>query len=160
MFPDRYMPPCRRLVAAIQIYAVRDNRNDVKRLWRLVAGRIAARLGLLLPDVGIGSPASGGGRRFRNEIIAPGKSYCVKICILCGKKLYLLMKNDFQPIKSDMKQERDKLCYLTIGDKDEKWGVVVTTIGYQFIPPGTKYPLSAHPDNYSFMPGGGRILNE
>ena len=57
------------------------------------------------------------------------------------------MKNDFQPIKSDMKQERDKLCYLTIGDKDEKWGVVVTTIGYQFIPPGTKYPLSAHPDN-------------
>ena len=62
------------------------------------------------------------------------------------------MKNDFQPIKSDMKQERDKLCYLTIGDKDEKWGVVVTTIGYQFIPPGTKYPLSAHPDNYSFMP--------
>ena len=61
MFPDRYMPPCRRLVAAIQIYAVRDNRNDVKRLWRLVAGRIAARLGLLLPDVGMGSPASGGG---------------------------------------------------------------------------------------------------
>lgn len=59
-----------------------------------------------------------------------------------------------------MKQERDKLCYLTIGDKDEKWGVVVTTIGYQFIPPGTKYPLSAHPDNYSFMPRGGRILNE
>ncbi len=39
-------------------------------------------------------------------------------------------------------------------------GVVVTTIGYQFIPPGTKYPLSAHPDNYSFMPRGGRILNE
>ena len=37
-----------------------------------------------------------------------------------------------------MQQERDKLCYLTIGDKDEKWGVVVTTIGYQFIPPGTK----------------------
>ena len=70
------------------------------------------------------------------------------------------MKNDFQPIKSDMKQERDKLCYLTIGDKDEKWGVVITTIGYQFIPPGTKYPLSAHPDNYSFMPRGGRILNE
>ena len=70
------------------------------------------------------------------------------------------MKNDFQPIKSDMQQERDKLCYLTIGDKDEKWGVVVTTIGYQFIPPGTKYPLSAHPDKYSFMPRGGRILNE
>ena len=61
MFPDRYMPPCRRLVAAIQIYAVRDNRNDVKRRWRLVAGRIAARLGLLVPDVGIGRPASGGG---------------------------------------------------------------------------------------------------
>lgn len=59
-----------------------------------------------------------------------------------------------------MQQERDKLCYLTIGDKDEKWGVVVTTIGYQFIPPGTKYPLSAHPDKYSFMPRGGRILNE
>ena len=107
-----------------------------------------------------GETGFGGRILLQNEKIAPGKSYCVKICILRGKKLYLLMKNDFQPIKSDMQQERDKLCYLTIGDKDEKWGVVVTTIGYQFIPPGTKYPLSAHPDNYSFMPRGGRILNE
>lgn len=107
-----------------------------------------------------GETGFGGRILLRNEKIAPGKSYCVKICILRGKKLYLLMKNDFQPIKSDMQQERDKLCYLTIGDKDEKWGVVVTTIGYQFIPPGTKYPLSAHPDKYSFMPRGGRILNE
>jgi len=55
MFPDRYVPPCRRLVAAIQIYAVRDNRNDVKRLWRLVAGRIAARQGLLLRMWGLGA---------------------------------------------------------------------------------------------------------
>ena len=59
-----------------------------------------------------------------------------------------------------MQQERDKLCYLTIGEKDEKWGVVVTTIGYQFIQPGTRYPLSPHPDKYAFMPRGGRILNE
>lgn len=59
-----------------------------------------------------------------------------------------------------MQQERDKLCYLTIGDKDERWGVVVTTVGYQFIPPGTRYPLSAHPDKYNFMPRVGRVLNE
>lgn len=70
------------------------------------------------------------------------------------------MKIDFPPIKSDMQQVRDKLCYLTIGEKDEKWGVVVTTIGYQFVSPGTRYPLSAHPDKYAFMPRGGRILNE
>ena len=62
-----------------------------------------------------------GGRSFLlKEKIATGNSYCVNICILRGIKLYLLMKNDFQPIKSDMQQERDELCYLTIGDKDEK----------------------------------------
>ena len=54
----------------------------------------------------------------------------------------------------------DQLRYLTIGTSDEDWGIVVTTIGYQFIPPKSQYPLSCHPESYNFKPQTGRILNE
>jgi transcriptional regulator, AraC family len=29
----------------------------------------------------------------------------------------------------------DQLKYLSINSQDEDWGIVVTTVGYQFIPP-------------------------
>lgn len=53
-----------------------------------------------------------------------------------------------------------QLKYLTIGAADEDWGIVVTTVGYQFIPPKGQYPLFPHPDKYNFKPQTGRILNE
>jgi len=60
-----------------------------------------------------------------------------------------------------MKNQRsDLLQYLTISNTDEDWGIVVTTVGYQFIPPEAKYPLSRHPKDYEFTPQTGRILNE
>lgn len=58
------------------------------------------------------------------------------------------------------KQQSDLLRYLTISNADEEWGIVVTTVGYQFIPPQGNYPLSQHPDDYDFQPQTGRILNE
>jgi len=68
---------------------------------------------------------------------------------------------DIKPYKFDMKkQHADLLRYLTISSADEEWGIVVTTVGYQFIPPRGNYPLSQHPDNYDFQPQTGRILNE
>jgi len=59
-----------------------------------------------------------------------------------------------------MKPQADHLRYLTINSRDEDWGIVVTTVGYQFIPPEGKYPLSRHPEDYDFKPQNGRILNE
>lgn len=56
--------------------------------------------------------------------------------------------------------QSDLLHYLTISASDEEWGIVVSTVGYQFIPPKSKYPLSQHPKNYDFQPQTGRILNE
>jgi len=58
------------------------------------------------------------------------------------------------------KQQSDLLRYLTISTADEEWGIVVTTVGYQFIPPKGNYPLSRHPEDYNFQPQTGRILNE
>ncbi|MCC8154374.1 MAG: AraC family transcriptional regulator [Tannerellaceae bacterium] len=57
-------------------------------------------------------------------------------------------------------QQSDLLRYLTISSSDEEWGIVVTTVGYQFIPPQGCYPLSRHPESYNFQPQTGRILNE
>ena len=54
----------------------------------------------------------------------------------------------------------DQLKYLSINSQDEDWGIVVTTVGYQFIPPEGQYPQSAHPESYNFKPQTGRILNE
>lgn len=59
-----------------------------------------------------------------------------------------------------MNKQSDQLHYLTIGSTDEDWGIVVTTVGYQFVPPQGKYPLSRHPESYNFKPQTGRILNE
>lgn len=56
--------------------------------------------------------------------------------------------------------KNDNLKYLSINTADEEWGIAVTTTGYQFIPPQGNYPLSVHPDKYSFKPQSGRILNE
>ena len=57
-------------------------------------------------------------------------------------------------------KKNDNLRYLSINATDEEWGIVVTTVGYQFIPPKGNYPLSKHPDDYNFKPQSGRILNE
>ncbi len=57
-------------------------------------------------------------------------------------------------------QRSDQLRYLAISATDEDWGITVTTIGYQFIPPRGHYPLSQHPEQYDFKPQTGRILNE
>jgi AraC-like DNA-binding protein len=59
-----------------------------------------------------------------------------------------------------MNKPCDQLRYLTISPADEDWGIVVTTAGYQFIPPQGRYPLSRHPEQYDFKPQYGRILNE
>lgn len=55
---------------------------------------------------------------------------------------------------------KDQLHYLRINPNDEDWGIVVTTVGYQFISPKSHYPLSKHPDQYNFKPQNGRTLNE
>ncbi|MEG1544769.1 MAG: AraC family transcriptional regulator [Tannerellaceae bacterium] len=57
-------------------------------------------------------------------------------------------------------QRKDQLHYLSTSSTDEEWGIVVTTAGYQFIPPKGQYPLSHHPKDYDFKPQTGRILNE
>jgi AraC-like DNA-binding protein len=55
---------------------------------------------------------------------------------------------------------KNKLLYLSIGGNDEDWGIVVTTVGCQSIPPRTHYPPIQHPDTHLFVPEKGRIINE
>ncbi|MDR1456364.1 MAG: AraC family transcriptional regulator [Tannerella sp.] len=56
--------------------------------------------------------------------------------------------------------KNEQLRYLAINAVDEDWGIVVTTVGYQFISPQSPYPLSRHPDKYNFSPRNKRTLNE
>lgn len=59
-----------------------------------------------------------------------------------------------------MEKQGDQLRYLAISARDEEWGIVVTTTGYQFVPPRGEYPLSEHPEHYNFKPQAGRVLSE
>lgn len=59
---------------------------------------------------------------------------------------------------SDCKQSTS--YYLPVSPHDERWGIVCTTAGRQYVPPGTSYPVSQHPDNYLFSKGYGRTLDE
>jgi AraC-like DNA-binding protein len=55
---------------------------------------------------------------------------------------------------------KNNLFYLSIGSCDEEWGIVVTTVGNQSIPPRANYPPEQHPDSHHFTPEKGRIFNE
>jgi AraC-like DNA-binding protein len=57
-------------------------------------------------------------------------------------------------------KHENKLLYLSIGENDENWGIVVTTVGCQSIPPRAHYPPTQHPDSHIFTPDKGRIINE
>lgn len=50
--------------------------------------------------------------------------------------------------------------YFNITQTDEAWGIAVTTVGYQSIPPHSSYPPSQHPESHLFNPKKGRVLKE
>ena len=50
--------------------------------------------------------------------------------------------------------------YPPLSDADEKWGLVVTTVGFQEVQPKEPYPIGGHPQSYNFNPKVGRMLNE
>ena len=56
--------------------------------------------------------------------------------------------------------DSNSLKYLTIGPRDEEWGLVVTTVGKQSIEPNACYPAMQHPQTYDFKTQNGRILDE
>ncbi len=50
--------------------------------------------------------------------------------------------------------------YLIANANDLKWGLAVSTVGYEEIAPGEKYPTKGHASGYYFNIQKGRILNE
>ena len=60
-----------------------------------------------------------------------------------------------------MSTQNNNIRYLNVSPMDELWGMMVTTVGYQSIPPHSIYPArQQHPQTYSFNPEKGRILTE
>jgi len=60
----------------------------------------------------------------------------------------------------EKKQNNNRLLYLPVGESDEDWGVVVSTVGSQLINPLSLYPPVQHPDTHRFNPAQGRVINE
>lgn len=50
--------------------------------------------------------------------------------------------------------------YLLASERDQLWGLTVTTVGYEEIQPGDDYPTHGHADGYYFDLDKGRTLNE
>ena len=53
-----------------------------------------------------------------------------------------------------------KSKYLLATERDLKWGLTVSTVGYEEIAPGDPYPTKGHADCYYFNIEKGRVLNE
>lgn len=51
------------------------------------------------------------------------------------------------------------LKYPSFTTRDELWGVVCTTVGYQNVKPHDPYPVDTHPSDYNFT-NNGRVLDE
>lgn len=54
----------------------------------------------------------------------------------------------------------NELFYLAVHEEDKKWGINITTAGFQLVKPHQPYPPSGHPQTYSYNYRRGRILNE
>lgn len=50
--------------------------------------------------------------------------------------------------------------YLIANERDNKWGLIINSVGFQCIVPGEPYPPQNHPTRYLFRVDKGRILNE
>ena len=50
--------------------------------------------------------------------------------------------------------------YMLASERDQLWGLTVTTIGYEEIGPNDPYPTRGHADGYYFELDKGRILPE
>lgn len=53
-----------------------------------------------------------------------------------------------------------KSKYLVCNDRDMRWGLTISTVGYEDIAPGDSYPTTGHADGYYFNVEKGRELNE
>jgi len=59
-----------------------------------------------------------------------------------------------------MATKEPNLNYLITNEKDELWGLTVTTVGHQRIQENEIYPPQNHPLGYYFNVDKGRVLNE
>ena len=50
--------------------------------------------------------------------------------------------------------------YLIVNERDKRFGLSVTTVGFQAIGAGSVYPPRNHPDAYYFTAQKGRVLHE
>ena len=50
--------------------------------------------------------------------------------------------------------------YMLATERDLKWGLTVSPVGYEEIAPGDPYPTKGHADGYYFNIEKGRVLNE
>lgn len=61
---------------------------------------------------------------------------------------------------TDYHQEGIEFKYLIVNDMDRKFGLWISTVGYQSIPADSPYPLRQHPSGYYFNAQKGRVLDE
>lgn len=54
----------------------------------------------------------------------------------------------------------EPIKYIAQNLSDERWGLMVSTVGFQSVKPGEQYPPALHNREYMFRPERGRVLQE
>ena len=63
-------------------------------------------------------------------------------------------------IKQRNLMKENIINYLPVGENEIRWGITVSSIGYQFVEAKSDYPVKGHPIGYTFNPRLGRVINE
>lgn len=76
---------------------------------------------------------------------------CMEICNFAENNLYKMETKSNQFVK---------FKYLLASERDTKWGLTVSTVGYEEIKQGEPYPTKGHAIGYYFNVDKGRTLDE
>jgi AraC-like DNA-binding protein len=59
-----------------------------------------------------------------------------------------------------MKKAKDEFRFLPVSPRDQQWGLYVTAVGHETVPPGGSYPFQGHSKSHDWVWRRGRVLQE
>jgi AraC-like DNA-binding protein len=59
-----------------------------------------------------------------------------------------------------MSTAKDCFRFLPVSPRDQQWGLYVTAVGYESVPPGGSYPFQGHSRSHDWVWQHGRVLQE
>jgi AraC-like DNA-binding protein len=84
----------------------------------------------------------------------------IKCCIFAFLNKHIITEEKMKDLTVKDEGAPVKFKYLLESEQDIRWGLTITTAGFESVAAGMDYPLKNHPARYLFTTEKGRILDE